>query len=192
MKLLAITLSTLSLVSISHAQSTIMSKVSPQEPVPGLIARIYIGPETPTHLVAILNSDIQFKNIKDRATDLLRGAFKNPDAIQYKAIGFTNQKEAADLSFSVGNNNCLLNGKNLGSGTFTFKVPSGKRTLEITRKDGGQGQGGAIIIDPTTKLFAAFYTGEMLSRELDRSYKVDGKTQKSILLTAEQGAAANP
>jgi hypothetical protein len=160
-------------------------KKSPYDPVPGLLGRICIG-DKPTHLLIIFKTGTEFKDpLRARAIDALKGAFKNPDGVDYRGFGYIILDKDTQVSFAVGNNNCLIGGKNMGPGTYTAEVKKGKRPIELQRKDGGQGQGGYTIIDPATGQTVLFYTGEMLATELSRSFKVGGKMQKTVLLEAD-------
>jgi hypothetical protein len=182
---------------VLHAQqptpaSQILTKKSPYDPVPGLIGRICIG-DKPTHLLMIFRTGTEFKDpLKAKAVDALRGAFKNPDAIDYHGFGFIILDKDTEVSFAVGNNNCLISGKNMGPGTYKTEVKKGKRPIDLTRKDGGQGQGGCTIVDPATGETVLFHTGQMLATELSRSFKVNGKMMKSVLLEADPVATPKP
>ena len=175
------------LSSFACAQSTTIRK-SPQDPVPGLIARIYVAgsdsKNTPTHLLAVIQNGKEFKDaIQPIAEAKLRESAKKADAV-YVASGFIILDKDCTVSFDVGNNNCAVNKKDFGPGTYTQPMKKGKYTVELKRKDHGQGQGKFAITDAATQQSVLFHTGEMLSKELNHSVKLDGKTRKTEQLTA--------
>ena len=150
----------------------------------GLIARAYLGGDTnakkfPTHCVAVVNTGTEFNNkFKPIAESQIRGK-AHTNEIFYCAFGYIVLEQEADVKFDMGDGTCFVNGKEFGRKTYTHHFKAGKYPIEITRS-WGHGQGDFRIVNATTNAAVLFHTPQMLTRELGRSFKIGGRTMKSV------------
>jgi hypothetical protein len=151
---------------------------------PGLIARAYLGGDTnakkyPTHCVAVVNTGKEFiDKYKPIAEDQIRGK-AHTNEVFYCAFGYIVLEQEADVKFDMGDGTCFVNDKEFGRKTFTHHFKAGKYPVEITRS-WGKGQGDFRIVNATTNAPVLFHTSQMLTRELGRSFKIGGRTMKSV------------
>ena len=169
------------------------ARVSPQDPVPGLVARVYMDGSSdlkkfPTHLVAAVADGHDFvKNYREPAHAELRGVVTKMTETFYIATGFIQLEKDTEIKFEMDELHCYVNGKDLGPGTYNKVLKKGRHTVEITRS-WGKGLKGCAITDSATGAPAVFYTGDMLNRELKRSFKIEGRTYKGKQLTPKPAA----
>lgn len=181
------------LLSATHAFSQtpankpLVGGPKPQDPVPGLIVRVNLGDGknlagNATHLLCIVQSGKDwFDKYKEMAANELRGASKIGDP-SYHAFGFIIVDKDTEVVFDVEQNICKVGGKGFGYGTYRHTFKKGKYPIEIYRHYGHGMQ--SFEITGANGEHVLFHTGEMLSRELNRSEKIERKTYKSKMLGA--------
>ena len=178
----------LSAMALALAEPLPTDKKSPQDPVPGLIARIY-GPaaasnpkKTPTHLLAIFVKGDEFLKggVKTLAEDELRGVTKSEE-LMFVASGYIVLDADTEVAFDMADNNCKVGDKDYGRKSYTHLLKKGKYPIEI-HKCWGHGVNSYSITEKSTGKSVLFHTGEALSKELNHSVKVGSKTLKSKLI----------
>lgn len=175
----------MALVAITLPSHSVLGQAkSPQDFVPGLIARAYLGGDTdakkyPTHCVAVIQTGQEFiDKYKPLAEAELRGR-GHTNEVFYFAFGYIVLEQDANVRFEMGENMCSVRGKEFGTKTFLQRLKAGKYPVEVSRR-WGHGQGDFKIFDQATNASVLFHTGQMLSRELTRAFKTGNKTSKSI------------
>ncbi len=175
--------------SQSPADKPLVGGPKPQDPVPGLIVRVHLGngkqpQEDATHLLCVVQSGKDwFDKYRAMAADELRGKTTSAE-LNYYASGFIIVDKDTEVVFDVKDNICKVGGKQFGYGTYRHTFKKGKYPIEIYRHYGHGLQ--TFEVAGANGEQVLFYTGEMLTRELTKSEKVEKKTYKSKML----GAAA--
>ena len=164
-----------------------LNRKSPQDPLPGLVARGYLGGDNPpfkfpTPLIAVIRSGTEFfDTIRKLMEDELRGTM-DIGRIEYAASGFILLQQDTDVNFDINNMFCNVDGKDFGNGQYTKNIKKGKHKLEVIRRGWNDGAPKFSITDKATNQSVVFHTTEELNRELARSIKVGGKSMKSKLV----------
>ena len=164
-----------------------LDRKSPQDPLPGLVIRGYLGGDHPplkfpTPLVAVIKSSQEFWDVvRPLMENELRGTM-DIGRIEYAASGFMLLDRDAEVRFDIGNMVCNVGGKDFGNGQYTKQLKKGKHTLELIRRGWNDGAPKFTITDAASGQPVVFHTSEALKRELARSIKVENKTLKSKLV----------
>jgi hypothetical protein len=187
--LITIAISLVSAIAAPEANSlSAQAEKSPQQAFPGYIARVYNHTkEFPTQALAVVQSGNDFKkNFKPLAENELRGKVADMD-LYALATGYIILDQDTEVLFVIQANNILINKKDAGKGTFRIPLKKGKYPIEIWHEH-GKGQGEFSISDAATNKSVVFYTGEMLTKELNRSERVERKMYKTVFLNEAPGA----
>lgn len=100
--------------------------------------------------------------------------------MRFVAFGYIMVDKETEVLFQVNDGVCKVSEKDFGQGTFRHTFKKGKYPIELSKRH-GHGQAN-FKITGTAGEQVLFYTGELLSRELNRSIKVEKKTYKSKML----------
>ena len=173
--------------SQTPANKPLVGGPKPTDPVPGLIVRVNLGDGkdlegNASHLLCIVQSGKDwFDKYKRLAADELRGASTVSDP-SYHAFGFIIVDKDTEVLFDVKQNICKVGGKQFGYGTYRETFKKGKYPIEIYRHYGHGMETFSIAGANGEQVLV--HTGEMLTRELARSKKIERKTYKSKMLGA--------
>ena len=155
------------------------ARKAPQDFFPGYLVRIYnLDKEKGlTNVLAVVQSGRELKQtFMPAAEDQLRGKVENM-ALGALAEAYIVLEKDTELSFTVEGGELFVNRKDFGHGTFKKAMPKGKYPIELS----SNGQGNFEITDSLGQS-VVFYPGQMLTTALGRSYRVDKKTEKTLLL----------